>query len=167
MAVIRSGVKLASPFALLDLDDVDAGVLTTTFFGGLTTFGVVLVITRVITLVTGLGVGLKTKVGAGFLTLKKLKPLVADRSTLGFGFAAVEGFAAAVGLAIEPAGFLAGAGATLGLAEVVEDEVVFELIAGLVDAGVFETEVLVEVFALVAVVLLPVIITVLPTTLDE
>ena len=167
MAVICSGVKLASHFALLDLDDVDAGVLTTIFFGGLTTFGVVLVITRVVTLVTGLGVGLNTKAAAGFLMLKKLKPLVTDRSTLGFGFATVEGFAAEVGLAIEPAGFLAGGGPAFGLAGAVEDEVVFELVAGLVDAGVFETEGLVEVFVLVAVVLFPVMITVLPTTFDE
>ncbi len=151
----------------MDLDDVDAGVLTTIFFGGVTTFGVVLVITRVVTLVTGLGVGLKTKAAAGFLTFKKLKLLVTDRSTLGFGFAAVEGFAAEVGLAIEPAGFLAGGGTAFGLVGAVEDEVVFKLAAGLVDAGVFETEGLVEVFVLVAVVLFPVMITVLPTTFDE
>jgi hypothetical protein len=86
---------------------------------------------------------------------------------LGFGFAAVEGFAVEVGLAIESAGFLAGGGATFGLASAVEDEVVFELVAGLVEAGVFETVGLVEDFVLVAVVLFPVMITVLPTTFDE
>lgn len=143
----------------------DAGSFTTTFLGGITDLGGVLVTTFVKTLTigfaAGFGTGLSTNGAEGFFILKKLKTPLGAASALGFGMAETLGlFATATG------GFFAGAGETFDLIVTVDDVVVFELAGALVVAGVFEVVVLAEVLVVAAVVLLPVMTTVLPTTFD-
>jgi len=128
--------------------------------------------TLVIGFAVGFGIDFKTSGAAGFLMLKKLKLLFGDARILGFGFAETAGVLEGVDLDSRvfdagAEGFLIEAAGGFGFDVTVDEIVDFELDGGLVVAGVLVVEVLAAVLDAVAVVLLPVITTVLPTTFEE